>query len=188
MQPGKQMVRIHALSEDDWPLLKNARLGAVRESPNAYCQKDVQEEVDWQEEDWKLELKRRRWVAALVGPQCVGIASMMEQTFGEHLCLCVEKVWTRPEWRRMGVARRMISVLIFLHAPIGGRRIILSVLETNPSAERAYTNMGFLPSGDTHAEGVQPCGDAVPETEMRLPDQVISTFLAEAQAACMDSL
>lgn len=62
----------------------------------------------------------------------------------------ITTIAVRPEWRRQGLARRLLDLLIAFAEQSGAVRITLEVREHNDAARALYRKLGFQATGVLH--------------------------------------
>lgn len=70
-------------------------------------------------------------------------------------------VAVQPEWRRRGIARRLVEALLAALAAAGARQVYLEVRESNVAARQLYTAFGFGEVGRRARYYRRPVEDAV---------------------------
>jgi GNAT superfamily N-acetyltransferase len=138
-------VRIRRLGVDDVEVLREMRLRALRDAPDAFWT-TYESEIDQPLEDW------RRWlaVAALfvaeddLGPG--GMAGGMVDPDDAAMAWLVS-MWVAPERRGSGTADQLVAAVSAWATSVGRRRIRLHVEEHNARALRCYQRLGFQLTG-----------------------------------------
>jgi ribosomal protein S18 acetylase RimI-like enzyme len=137
---------IRVLSAVEWPVLRDARLQALSESPEAFLA-DHDQEVSWGEEAWKHTLDTSRWMVALSCGMAVGLLRSVQEP-GRPTERHVESIWVAPGHRQRGVLRSLLQVLLADQEwMVGVEELKLWVLQTNRDARLVYTRLGFRPTG-----------------------------------------
>lgn len=126
----------------EWRVLREIRLRALRDSPDAFASADVSEMV-LTDHQWRQRCRAGTWVVARKRDEVIGVAGLVDAEL-PHQERYVEGVWVAPMHRRQGVCRTLIDKL----AADEGRDLCLWVLEGNPGAERAYDRIGFVWTDD----------------------------------------
>ena len=70
-------------------------------------------------------------------------------------------VAVQPEWRRRGIARRLVEGLLAVLAAAGARQVYLEVRESNVAARQLYAAFGFGEVGRRARYYRRPVEDAV---------------------------
>lgn len=157
-------VVIRAVSEDDWPTLRDVRLRALADAPTSFGT-TLGQAAEFTEERWRDRARgsatSRQFLAFLDG-EAVGIAGLFDE--GEGSAQLVS-VWVRPDHRRRGVARALTRAALDFAAAAGMARVTLWVTEGNASARRLYEGLGFRATGRRQPLPSQP---SLEESEMEL--------------------
>jgi GNAT superfamily N-acetyltransferase len=135
------------LAPVDWPVLRDARLKALRDSPRAFTSTYDNESM-WGEPEWRRLFDTATWIVARELENVIGLASSVsepELPSARHL----ESIWVAPRHRRHGVLRNLLHALAELERRMGVIDLLLWVLEGNDDAQRAYEAVGFQPTGET---------------------------------------
>jgi ribosomal-protein-alanine N-acetyltransferase len=90
----------------------------------------------------------------------------------------VHNLAIRPERRREGLARRLLSACLGLAASRGARRVFLDVRRGNAPARALYGRLGFRETGARAAYYTEPVEDALLlEADLPLASQSLKTGL-----------
>jgi GNAT superfamily N-acetyltransferase len=136
---------LKVLTPVDWPLLKAARLDALKDSPHAFMSR-YEVEWDWSEAEWRRSIEMATWVIARDTERAIGLArSVAEPELPKVRYL--ESIWVDPDRRRRGVFRALLHKLADLERHVGATELLLWVLEDNHPARHAYQAAGFEPTG-----------------------------------------
>ena len=132
---------LRRLRPDDWEVLREIRLRALTESPDAFGS-TVDREREFDEKDWRRRLVRPVF-AVLVDDRPVAMAG----AFTDEGRLQVWGMWTDPAHRGRGHARTLLDALVG-DAVAGGLPVSLHVNTANPVARAAYESYGFVATGE----------------------------------------
>jgi RimJ/RimL family protein N-acetyltransferase len=153
------MPDIRMLAPDDWRILHNIRLSALRESPQTFLSR-YEDEQAYVEVDWRAEFIRGDWYVGIAEDHAadepislVGI-TRESRTPAHHRFL--EYLWVTPEFRGRGVAFNMISLVLDRLTRSGVRTVFLWVLDGNESATRLYKRLGFISCNHRQPLKAQP--------------------------------
>lgn len=142
------------LACDDWHKLRDLRLAALQDSPNAFLANYEQEAAypnDW----WQQELDRGRWHIGMIRhwpnnlPQSKEVSLLgvtREPGMSLHECY-IEYLWVDPQMRRLGVGLTFIRLILDQLMAEGVRTVLLWVLDGNDAAMRLYLRAGFVIAG-----------------------------------------
>ena len=136
------MLDIKILTAAKWTMLRDIRLEALAESPQAFLSTHKRE-ISWREEQWIAEFDRGEWSIGFVADQAVSLlgATRTPET-PRHECY-LEYMWVTPGHRRSGVAYRMLSLTFDRLQAQGVKTVFLYVLDGNDAAMRLYKRAGF---------------------------------------------
>jgi predicted GNAT family acetyltransferase len=128
------------LTPDDWEVLRDIRLRALADSPDAFGS-TLEREREFPEKEWRRRLVRPVY-AVLDGGRPVAMAG----AFPDEGRLHVWGMWTDPEHRGRGHARALLDALV-ARAVAEGTPVSLHVNVANPVARAAYESYGFVATG-----------------------------------------
>jgi ribosomal protein S18 acetylase RimI-like enzyme len=163
-------VRVRRLQADEWETLRELRLRALADAPEAFARTHA-EEAAYPEALW-----RRRaaggpdavtFVADAGEPPGVGLATVLLEGPDDvgprrgHLV----GMWVDPACRRQGVARGLIDQAAGWARARGAAELVLWVVDRNAAARRLYERAGFRPTG--HRQPL-PSRPELSESRLRL--------------------
>ena len=143
---GTTTLKLHLLTPAGWSLLRQARLEALLDSPQAFTS-SYRQEVSWREAEWRRVVDAATWIVAREADTVIGLA----RSIGEPdlpATRHVESVWVAPTHRRRGVFRALMHALAETERRMGVTQLMLWVLEDNHDARSAYDALGFEPTGE----------------------------------------
>ena len=145
-------VVIRQLSETDWETLREIRLRALDDSPDAYGRTYAHEKAHT-EDVW-----RERASGGLAGPPSI---SLIAESDGRSVGMAGSRVrphdeqiadlfamWVAPQARGRGIAAALVEHICTWAAATGCHEVHLSVTEGNNAAVRLYERSGFEPTGE----------------------------------------
>jgi predicted GNAT family acetyltransferase len=138
------------LSPDDWEVLRDIRLRALADTPDAFGS-TLEREQDLPEKEWRRRLVRPVMVV-LDGERPVSMAG----TFADAGRLQVWGMWTDPGHRGRGHARALLDALLG-DAIAAGQPVSLHVNIANAEARALYEHYGFVGTGEL--EPLRPGSD-----------------------------
>lgn len=113
----------------------------------------------WTDEGIRAELKNEnaRFIVALKDEKVIGYVGMY------NVCACgyIANVAVHPEYRRNGVAKRLLNEIVFLGTNEDMEFISLEVRESNAAAIGLYRNLGFKNVGVRKNFYTKPIEDAI---------------------------
>jgi GNAT superfamily N-acetyltransferase len=172
------MVTIRRVRPGDADLLRDTRLRALAESPDAFGQTleaaQAQPFAEWRSTARQASIGHRRaWFvaeqAADAGRErrAVGVVLGRRRPPAE---LMVFSMWVDPQERRRGIGRALIDAVEAWAAGWGATRTVLWVFATNEPAMRFYLRLGFvLQEGGPDVEAGSPHGALPMHRPIRTP-------------------
>jgi ribosomal protein S18 acetylase RimI-like enzyme len=145
---------VRPLRADEWPLLRELRLRALADAPEAFASTHAREAAA-PERMWRERAAGGPEIITLLattGPEEDGAAPAGMTTVrleGEqpphgHLL----GMWVDPAHRGLGVAGALIGAAAGWARAHGATELVLWVVDSNTAALRAYRRAGFEPTGD----------------------------------------
>jgi ribosomal protein S18 acetylase RimI-like enzyme len=155
------MVSVREAKPDEWELLRDVRLAALREAPYAFASTYDREEP-YPDERWRGWFSDQSvmffpYVAGSAEP--AGLAGVLVKRGAAQLV----SMWVRPEARGRGVAGALVSAAAGWAKARGHEAMYLWVAESNTSACRLYERSGFTATGERQP---LPSNPAEPEIRM----------------------
>jgi ribosomal protein S18 acetylase RimI-like enzyme len=141
------------MQPNEWPLLREVRLRALRDTPLAFGSTYTRESA-LADEQWAAWAVKR----TTPGEQVTFLAFEQERCCGIIGCYiepenpadaCIVSMWVAPEARRQGVGARLIREAENWARWQGLRRLVLIVTENNEPAIRLYEHCGFRFTGES---------------------------------------
>ena len=139
------MATLRRLGPDDWETFRAIRLAALADSPDAFGS-TLAREQPYSEDDWRRRLAGPVYVVEDPGPVAVG--GIFDNGGTPH----VWGMWTDPDHRGRGHARRVLDALVPPGTPAQ-----LDVNITNGDARIVYERYGFVGTGEV--EPLRPGSD-----------------------------
>jgi ribosomal protein S18 acetylase RimI-like enzyme len=137
---------------DEWPVYRDVRLRALRDSPDAYGSILDRESV-LTEDEWAARLAR--------GVRSEGELPLIAECDGEPCGLAwvrfdddapeaahLYQMWVAAEHRRRGVGRALVDAAAAWARAMGATRLELDVTTSNEAAVRLYEGVGFATNGE----------------------------------------
>jgi ribosomal protein S18 acetylase RimI-like enzyme len=126
--------------EEDWRLVRDARLAALRDAPDVLLPGKPAEPL-WSERRWRRTWQSGLWLVARANGRTAGLARLSYADPDAY----VESVWTHPQFRHRGVGSSMVLRLTQYRRPTGN--LFVWVIHPNPEAFRLYRRLGFETTG-----------------------------------------
>jgi GNAT superfamily N-acetyltransferase len=145
-------VRTRRVAREEWVRVRELRLRALAESPDAFGSTHERERS----------LGRPEWIAwidgwegatnamfvAESGDRWIGMA--VGSRTGEEADAHLYGMWVDPTWRGAGVGGRLVEGVTAWARSWGARSVILGVTETNDGAAVFYEHLGFADTGERY--------------------------------------
>jgi GNAT superfamily N-acetyltransferase len=159
------MVLVREVQADEWELLRDVRLAALREAPSAFGSTYARE-APFTEQQWRDRLSSRAvtFVAFTEVPgsrEPVGLAGVYEEEAGTAE---VVSMWVRPTARGLGVGQALVEASADWAKARHHDTLYLWVTETNGAARGLYERFGFTPTGERQP---LPSNPSLQEIRMR---------------------
>jgi len=160
------MVVVRVATPEDWQAVRDARLEALREAPDAFAS-TVEREATYSEQEWRAWTQVRghglMYLAEVAGlPGLAGMAGVLAEVDTAHLIA----MWVRPAARGQKVGEALIEAAVEWSRPQGLRRMYLWVTESNAPARRLYERCGFTMTGERQP---LPTNPTLPEIKLIRP-------------------
>ncbi len=142
---------IRRLAQDEWREYRGLRLRALADSPGAFAttfaEAQAREDADWSRQVASgAESPSEIALVAEVDSELVGLAWSRIDT-SDCGRAYLYQMWVGPDFRRLGVGRKLLGAVIGWVASVNARFIVLSVTCGDTSATRLYASAGFEPFG-----------------------------------------
>jgi GNAT superfamily N-acetyltransferase len=145
-------VTVRVATIDDWRTVRQLRLYALREAPEAFWS-TYEQWAGASDQRWRERVSSGIWLIAQVGDEPVGLASLMDED-GDMLQLVA--MWVAPHARGRGVGGALVEHAVSFAGGTAAKTIELWVNEDNLAARRLYVRTGFTLAGDRQ---IMPGGD-----------------------------
>ena len=143
-------VTVRRLRPDEWSALRDIRLRALADSPDAFgstlAEEAVRGDNAWR--DWASRADRGIVVGELAG-RLVGLASGGPAPDGDGAA-GLYAMWVEPAIRGSGVAAEIVALVEDWARAAGYAKIGLGVTTTNERAIALYERLGYADTGERH--------------------------------------
>jgi GNAT superfamily N-acetyltransferase len=136
---------VRQLTPDDWRILREIRLAALADAPDAFLM-TYADAVVLDEEQWRIRTTRSDMFAAFVGGEPVGLVGLFgplaepSALAGDHTLVAM---WVAPALRGTGVADSLIDAAVGRATSLRATGVRLEVAPGNVRAEKVYARHGF---------------------------------------------
>src|ERR1700736_4378558 len=136
------MSAVRVLHEREWAWLRDIRLTALKDSPEAFLS-NYELDLAYSESDWRTKFSRGEWTIELRQGEAIGlIGATRESGTPQNECY-LEYMWVSPLCRRRGVATNLIENALRRLAASRIDTVFLWTLDGNEPARRFYEKYGF---------------------------------------------
>ncbi|GCD20929.1 GNAT family N-acetyltransferase [Cellulomonas algicola] len=141
-------MQIHRATEDDWALVRDVRLRALRESPEVFGSSLAREE-SFRESHWRMRVRTGpTWIAVDEHQVGRGLVSMIQEPGSPVDDRHVVALWVAPEARRQGIGWSLLDAVRAAAVTDGARTLSLWILDGNNAAGDLYVRAGFARTGE----------------------------------------
>jgi GNAT superfamily N-acetyltransferase len=142
-----QKIEVSLLIPDEWERLKQIRIRALRENPEAFGA-NLNEVMGQSKAEWLKLYEKEDYLIASTGGIDVGML-YIEVLKGDHGATCwIGGCWTDPNFRGIGVMRSLFNYIDDHASEKGWQRQGLGVWADNLLAINSYKYLGFTFAGE----------------------------------------
>lgn len=142
-----EKIIVSQLGKDEWERLKDIRIRALIENPEAFGA-DLHEIQSWSKEDWLKDYNKEDYLVATINGKDVGML-YIEVLNGDHGATCwIGGCWTDPMYRGKGVMRAIFNYIDKHAVSRNWTRQGLGVWTDNYNAIKAYELLRFNFAGE----------------------------------------
>jgi GNAT superfamily N-acetyltransferase len=145
------MIEVRSARPDEWRRVRELRLRALADSPDAFGstleRERTHEEAEWLRWISGWEGSVNRLLVADDGDEWVGMA--VGSRTGDEEVAHLYAMWVDPRSRRAGVGRGLVEEVL-TWARLAGAKVELGVTAMNRSAVVFYEHLGFTDTGARH--------------------------------------
>jgi GNAT superfamily N-acetyltransferase len=161
-------VDVREIGADGWRSVRDVRLAALQEAPEAFAS-SYERESAFSEEDWlrRFAMGGGNFLAYIpeLGPAPAGIVGCFESAPGTTELV---SMWVRPGARGYRIGDALVGAVVQWARQRGHDQVHLWVTDVNDAASRLYKRCGFTPTGEQQA---MPSDPQVAEIAMARPAQ-----------------
>lgn len=161
-------ITVRALGEEDWQVYREARLAALRESPEAFVA-GYDEESAYDEEFWRERMRRSRRMLAERDGRALGVVGVGQGREPNGHVGELFGLWVTPQARGTGVAWRLVEAGAAQAREDGRTHLAYWVGTDNGRAVAFASSFGFRPTDTRRPMRVASEEDGEEEMAMVLP-------------------
>jgi GNAT superfamily N-acetyltransferase len=161
-------ITVRELTEEEWDQYRSVRLAALQESPEAFVA-SYDEEADFDEEFWRVRMRRSQRLLAESDGEAVGTASVGEVDTDDGCQAELFGLWVSPALRGKGIATRLVSAGAKNASQQGHTHLYYWVGTDNGRAVAFASGFGFRPTDKRRPVRVESEEDGDEEIAMVLP-------------------
>lgn len=135
-------IDIIELKPEDWEAFKNLRLKIMLSDPAAYAH-TYDDSVKLPEKRWREIVANNKIIGAKKGNELVGMIGAQYKSENDEKFIILFSIGVASEYRKMGIAKKMMQALIDKMKEEGINKIKLWVSETQKPAIAFYESFGF---------------------------------------------
>ena len=144
---------IRPLQTDEWELLRELRVRALTDAPDAFAQtiEEIQGEPEtyWQQLAKNLRFSHHEFFIAFLNEEPIGITYGHLEAVDRHVAQ-VGSMWVSPMTRGKGIGKQLLYRAMSWATAQGAKRMRLWVTVGNSPARKLYESAGFVPTGKTN--------------------------------------
>jgi GNAT superfamily N-acetyltransferase len=137
-------VAVQPFTPDEWELLRDLRLRALRDAPEAFTSTEARESA-FDEGTWRDRTARMAYATRDGSP--AGIVGAIHADDGRSTLLV--GMWVAPEHRGIGVGDALVAWVLDEARRAGDARVGLWYTDGNEAARRLYERLGFVEIADS---------------------------------------
>lgn len=142
------MVTVRETSMAEWRVLRDIRLEALRDAPDAF-DSTYEEQEAFEEGHWRRAISLGgtflAYVPELHPTEPAGLVRGYQETPGTVELM---SMWVRPRARGDGVGEALVAAVVTWASARNAASVHLWVIETNEYARVLYERCGFSPTGE----------------------------------------
>jgi GNAT superfamily N-acetyltransferase len=142
------MVLVREAVTEDWQALRDIRLAALRDAPDAFGS-TYEAQAAYEEADWRRRLSRGGTFLAYVPEVCASEPAGLAGGYQVNLdTVELVSMYVRPRARGRGVGEALVATVVSWASRRNAIRVHLWVTETNSPARVLYERCGFCLTGE----------------------------------------
>ena len=150
------MVLVRAATIEEWQVLRDIRLAALRDAPNAFLS-TFAEQAALLEADWRRSISRGGTFLAYLpggnGTEPTGLVGSFQEKPGT---VELVSLWVRPHARGLGVGEALVDAVVDWATARNATSVHLWLTEANQRALVLYERCGFALTGERQPLPTKP--------------------------------
>ncbi|HEY0215918.1 MAG TPA: GNAT family N-acetyltransferase [Cellulomonas sp.] len=147
---------ISRVTEDDWEAVREVRLRALREDPDAFGATLAREEM-FSESHWRMRIRSAAtWVLTEDDGTPRGLVGMIQEPGSATHDRHVVQLWVAPEARRHGCGWALLDAVRTAALAEGATTVSLWVVDDNHAAGDLFVRAGFVRTKERQARPRDP--------------------------------
>ena len=142
------MVVVRTAAMEDWQVLRDIRLDALRDAPNAFGSTYAKQAASV-EADWRRRISRGgtffAYIPEVNGTEPAGLVGGFQEEPGT---VELVSLWVRPQARGLGVGEALVNAVIEWAMARNATSVHLWLTEANQHARMLYERCGFSPTDE----------------------------------------
>jgi len=153
---------VREVEADEWQLLRDVRLAALRGAPQAFGSSYAREAA-FTEEEWRGRISSERSVSFFAELPDGGEPAGLGGVYEEDGMADIVSMWVRPTARGYGAGEALVIAAADWAKARDHATLYLWVTESNLAARGLYERCGFVPTGERQP---LPSDPSLPEIRM----------------------
>jgi GNAT superfamily N-acetyltransferase len=142
------MIVVRAATMEEWRVLRDIRLAALRDAPNAFGS-TYAKQAALVEADWRHRISRGKtffpYIPDVNGTEPQGLVGSLQEQPGT---VELVSLWVRPHARGLGVGKALVNAVINWSKAMSAASVHLWLTEGNQHALMLYERCGFALTGE----------------------------------------
>jgi RimJ/RimL family protein N-acetyltransferase len=139
-------VTVRRLEPDDWELLREVRLRALADAPEAFGSTYARE-LGYDQTEWRRRAGSSAWFLATDDQSVLGIVAGYRDPRWLPDRRPLVAMWVAPQARGSGVAAQLVDAVMTWARDDAATELILGVVDSNARARALYVKCGFASTG-----------------------------------------
>jgi ribosomal protein S18 acetylase RimI-like enzyme len=141
-------IEVRRAAPEDWRAYRGVRLAMLAESPWAFGATHA-DALTIEDDGWRERVTSADYWIAWHGEEPVGSVCLSDRFADSPAEANVFGMWVAPGVRGRSVGAHLVAAAVGRARELGKERVVLHVVDNNPTARRLYERMGFVATGRT---------------------------------------